>query len=270
MGNRILKETICTSDTIDVLSPEEERLFYRLIVRADDYGRLDGRLPIIRSGCFPLKTETIELDALAAWLQTLEGVGLIRQYIVADKPYYQISSWDQHQQVRNKRSRFPDPLDQEPSSDSVGDHPISLDINCASESNPIQSKENPTRASVMDDEEEPKWNAILPNVLREPLKKLAHNERAAHPDKSVPFKLGETQQLRLAEFTKKRMTWDAIAFVAAECADQERTWSYFLGTLTGMYNEGKRTKDDVMGFRKTTGASRAAPQLKSYAEAMQT
>ena len=35
MPNRIIKETICTSDTIDLLNAEEERLFYRLLVNAD-------------------------------------------------------------------------------------------------------------------------------------------------------------------------------------------------------------------------------------------
>ena len=52
MPNRIIKESICTSDTIDQLSPEEEIFFYRLIVNCDDYGRMDARPQILRaSGC---------------------------------------------------------------------------------------------------------------------------------------------------------------------------------------------------------------------------
>ena len=43
MPNRILKESIRTSDTIGELSWFEEVLFYRLIVSCDDYGRFDGR-----------------------------------------------------------------------------------------------------------------------------------------------------------------------------------------------------------------------------------
>lgn len=39
MPNRILKESITTSETLDSLSAEEERLFYRLLVICDDYGR---------------------------------------------------------------------------------------------------------------------------------------------------------------------------------------------------------------------------------------
>lgn len=140
MGNRILKQSICTSDTIDALGAEEERLFYRLIVNADDYGRLDGRLPIIRAACFPLRTE-ITLEALEGWLAQLEAVGLVYRYAVDGRPYFQLVSWNAHQTVRNKRSRFPAPED-------GLSHPIESapsrtqlhanEINCVS--NPIQSE----------------------------------------------------------------------------------------------------------------------------------
>ena len=55
MPNRILKESICTSGSIDDLSWFEEVLFYRLIVNCDDYGRFDGRTAIIKNRLFPLK-----------------------------------------------------------------------------------------------------------------------------------------------------------------------------------------------------------------------
>ena len=47
MPNRIIKETICTSDTIERLTPFEETFFYRLIVNCDDYGRMDARPAIL-------------------------------------------------------------------------------------------------------------------------------------------------------------------------------------------------------------------------------
>ena len=55
MPNRIIKESIRTSDSINDLSWFEECLFYRLIVSCDDYGRFDGRPAIIKGSCFPLK-----------------------------------------------------------------------------------------------------------------------------------------------------------------------------------------------------------------------
>lgn len=52
MPNRILKESVCTSDTIAKLTWFEEVLFYRLIVNCDDYGRFDGRPQIVKTDCF--------------------------------------------------------------------------------------------------------------------------------------------------------------------------------------------------------------------------
>lgn len=107
MPNRILKESICTSDQISQLSWFEEAFFYRLIVNADDYGRFDGRVPIIRSRLFPLKDvrdKQIE-DALAA----LSSVELVEVYVVDDKPFVRLTGWDKHQTIRAKKSKYPAP-----------------------------------------------------------------------------------------------------------------------------------------------------------------
>ena len=55
MPNRILKESVCTSDSIYALTWFEECLFYRLIVNCDDFGRFDGRVAVIKNRLFPLK-----------------------------------------------------------------------------------------------------------------------------------------------------------------------------------------------------------------------
>ena len=60
MPNRIIKESICRSDTINSLSCFEEVLFYRLIVACDDYGRFDGRPSVIKGYCFPLKDTSVK------------------------------------------------------------------------------------------------------------------------------------------------------------------------------------------------------------------
>ena len=44
MPSRILKESICTSESLAYLSAEAEVLFYRLIVKADDFGLYYGRI----------------------------------------------------------------------------------------------------------------------------------------------------------------------------------------------------------------------------------
>ena len=80
MPNRIIKESICQSDSIDSLTWFEEVLFYRLIVVCDDFGRFDGRIQIIKGSCFPLKDVTLRQIATA--LDKLMTVGLVRGYEV--------------------------------------------------------------------------------------------------------------------------------------------------------------------------------------------
>lgn len=105
MPNRILKESICRSDSIDSLSWFEEVFFYRLLVVCDDFGRFDGRIAIIKGTCFPLKDITNK-DIEKA-LNKLSAVGLIRAYEVQGRPYLQLVTWEKHQQIRAKKSKYP-------------------------------------------------------------------------------------------------------------------------------------------------------------------
>lgn len=110
MPNRIIKESICRSDTINFLKPFEEVLFYRLIVVCDDYGRFDGRPEIIKGSCFPLKDTAVKDIGTA--LKRLVEVGLVELYEVHGKPVLQLSTWSAHQQIRAKKSKYPSPDDE--------------------------------------------------------------------------------------------------------------------------------------------------------------
>ncbi len=106
MPNRIIRESIRTSESINQLKPLEEILFYRLIVSCDDYGRYDGRAAIIKGTCFPLKNVTVK-DIENA-LASLSTVCMIDLYEVDGKPYIQLTNWEQYQTVRSKKSKYPD------------------------------------------------------------------------------------------------------------------------------------------------------------------
>ena len=108
MPNRILKESICASDTIDGLSWFEEVLFYRLIVNCDDYGRFDGRPSIIKNRLFPLK-ESLTLKAVSAAVDSLANAGLVTLYVFEGKPFLYLPTWNSHQSIRAKKSKYPDP-----------------------------------------------------------------------------------------------------------------------------------------------------------------
>nr|DAE40227.1 MAG TPA: replisome organizer [Caudoviricetes sp.] len=110
MPNRILKESICTSDSIDSLGWFDEVLFYRLIVNCDDYGRFDGRPAIIKNRLFPLK-ENLTAKTVARAIEKLASAGLVTLYVFEGKPYLYLPTWNHHQSVRAKFSKYPAPED---------------------------------------------------------------------------------------------------------------------------------------------------------------
>jgi hypothetical protein len=138
MPNRILKESICTSDSIDNLSWFEEVLFYRLIVNCDDYGRFDGRPAIIKNRLFPLK-EKLTISTVSNAINTLASAGLVVLYVFEGKPFLYLPTWNEHQTVRAKRSKYPAPDDSVKSSEIIckqmqADVPV-IQSNTISESN---------------------------------------------------------------------------------------------------------------------------------------
>lgn len=138
MPNRIIKESICTSENIAALSMGAEVLFYHLIVKADDYGVYFGNEQIIRSTCYPLKTDEIKLKQVESWLNELISAGLVNAYIAEDgKKYIQFAKWSKHQQIRAKRSKYP-------TMDDYCNQLISDDCKCPR--NPIQSNPNPIQS----------------------------------------------------------------------------------------------------------------------------
>lgn len=142
MPNRILKESICTSDNLDALTPFQETFFYRLIVNCDDYGRMDARPKILAAKLFPLKNT--RLNDVTEALQALSSAELVILYEVDGKPLLQMKSWERHQQVRAKMSRHPAP---DENCNTMSTNAISCnqmqsdDINCSR--NPIQYESNP-------------------------------------------------------------------------------------------------------------------------------
>lgn len=136
MPNRIIKESICTSEEIDSLNDAAECFFYRLIVNCDDYGLMDARPAILKARCYPLKS--VDINRIQEMLTDLELAGLISLYVVHDRPYLRVVSWEKHQQVRAKRAKFPVPADGVPITCA---QLISDDYKCPR--NPIQSESNP-------------------------------------------------------------------------------------------------------------------------------
>ena len=143
MPNRILKESICTSENIDCLSAFHETVFYRMIVNCDDFGRMDARPKILASRLFPLKD--IRASQMEDALRALTSAELVTLYEVDGKPFLQMNTWDRHQTIRAKKSRFPAPDESTCThlqADEIICKQMQADASTCSR-NPIQSESNP-------------------------------------------------------------------------------------------------------------------------------
>ena len=137
MPNRIIKESICTSDTIDQMTWFEECFWHRLIVNCDDYGRFDARPAVLKSRLFPLK-ERITLKDVESALTKLAGIGCVVLYEYDGKPYLYLPTWEVHQTIRAKKSKYPAPVGDVKTSESICKQMQADESGCSR--NPIQSE----------------------------------------------------------------------------------------------------------------------------------
>ena len=110
MPTRFVKESCRSSKNLDRISDFEERLFWRLITTADDYGRFLACPELVRAACFPYKSMApVKIkDALLS----LQANHLITLYSGADREYGVFNTWEKHQgKPRAKMSKFPSPSD---------------------------------------------------------------------------------------------------------------------------------------------------------------
>lgn len=136
MPNRILKDSICTSPNIDALSRDAEVFFYRLLVQCDDYGRMDARPAILRAKCYPLQIDKVTQDDVKQWFDELVRARLVIPYSVDGADFLQMRTWERHQQIRAKRSKYPDMI-----ADDINCNHVIADAPVI-QSNPIQSETN--------------------------------------------------------------------------------------------------------------------------------
>lgn len=153
MPNRIIKESIRTSKSANLLSDFEFRLFMHLITYVDDFGRGSADPELIKGLCLPRRKGITEAQ-IEKGILSLATAGIVTLYVVDEEPYLQFSNWEKHQQVRSKQSKFPAPADGMITYDINCKQMISDDSKCPR--NPIQSESNPnpnpnpTRAGVRD------------------------------------------------------------------------------------------------------------------------
>lgn len=88
----------------DGLSAEAERLFIRLIMKADDYGRFHAEPRLVKASTFPF-AESLRVDSVSCWLTELSTHGLILRYEVGGREYLAIPDFGQR--LKQSREKFP-------------------------------------------------------------------------------------------------------------------------------------------------------------------
>lgn len=108
MPNRIIRESALTSDTLAVLSDAEERLWWRLILVADDHGRFDADATTLASRCFP-RNRRLLAARVEEWLRWIAETGALALYEVNGHRYGVFVNWPSHQRVRESKPKYPAP-----------------------------------------------------------------------------------------------------------------------------------------------------------------
>ncbi len=113
--SRVIRSDVLSSRSLSRVSWEADWLWMKLLLAADEFGRLDGRPEVIRAECFPTRPQ-LTLEQLEKWLTELStcdpgGSGPLIRYEVDGWPYLQLANWEKHRAKRNRAesSKFPDP-----------------------------------------------------------------------------------------------------------------------------------------------------------------
>jgi hypothetical protein len=108
MPNRILREGILTSQRMARLGWAEEVFYRRLHSVVDDFGRYFADVGLLRAACYPRQLNKVSDSDIGKWLTVLVEAALVRVYPAEDGERY-LEVLDFGQQVRAKKSRFPNP-----------------------------------------------------------------------------------------------------------------------------------------------------------------
>ena len=228
MPNRIIKESICTSDNIDQLSAFQETMFYRLIVNCDDFGRFDGRPKIIASKLFPLKD--IRVQQIEDGLRALTSAELVTLYEVNGKPFLQMKTWDRHQQIRAKKSKYPAPGSNGNQDVNICKQMISDVSKCPR--NPIQSESESNPNPYPNPRQTATAETPFGTIELDPLIIKVQKELNG---------LTDTHYQRLEDF-RQYLGDELVSFaIDAAVGNGVRNWNYVEAILKGYEKDGIRT-----------------------------
>lgn len=100
MPDRILRESIRISESINQLTAFEENFFYRLMVSVDDQGYFDARPRALSKTLYPLKD--VRDSQIGDTLRKLSSAGLVKFFKREDgKLFVRLTNWDWYQRSQS-------------------------------------------------------------------------------------------------------------------------------------------------------------------------
>ena len=235
MPNRIIKETICTSEKIAALTAFEFRLGVGLITQADDAGRGDARPAIIKGHVFPLRDQ-VTVKAISAGLHALATVRLVSLYTVGGKPIYWLPGWSEHQRIRDCKPKYPAP-------EEADDIPPQSAASCGEP--PQTAADGGSRGRESESESESESN---------PNPKESAPARRAHGQSQWVKLTGEEYSRLLADLGEAELA-RCIAYVdeAAQSTGNKNKWKDWNLTLRKCHRDG-------WGLDRRANRSASAPR----------
>ncbi|HZQ47938.1 MAG TPA: hypothetical protein VFC07_13050 [Verrucomicrobiae bacterium] len=104
MPTRVIREGILDSERVNQLTPLAELFYRRLMNVVDDFGRFSASPALLRSHCYPLRTDRIHEQEIAEWLTECESAGLLTFYTVAGKRYLEYMNFDQRTRLMRPKT----------------------------------------------------------------------------------------------------------------------------------------------------------------------
>lgn len=188
MPNRVLKDWTA-SEKMDLLSPEAEVFFTRLIMKADDFGIYLGNLKLLKSALYPLRD--LKDNFVSKCVSELVEAKVAIYYEVDDKKYIKIIDFGQR--LRQMKSKYPEPDDNARTVDS---------------GRPPETKRNETEKKP---KPKPKTETVLPWNSDEFAAAWGGYKEFLKEEKSATYKSEKTEATALAGLVKKSKNNEAAA-----------------------------------------------------------
>lgn len=232
MPNRIIKESIRTSKSINAMSDFQFRLWAYLLTYVDDYGRGSADPELLKGFVFPRRKRVSESDIEKA-LAELAGMGCILLYEVDGESYFCFPNWSKHQRIQTKQSKFPEP------------------VNCA-ESRPSTVNHGEPPSFTVNHGEPPPESESNPNTNPNP--KESAPARHAHGQYQWVKLTGEEYSRLLADLGEAELA-RCIAYVdeAAQSTGNKNKWKDWNLTLRKCHRDG-------WGLDRRANRSASAPR----------